>query len=124
MISFSFRLADSSVTARAVVREQALPDELLGDRRGAARPAAERVDPRGDDADRVEARVLPEARVLDRRGGVDEDRRDVLERDDLAVELAEPRELHLVLAVPDDRLLGQHDGLEFWGFGSPLLSWL
>ena len=57
---------------RAVVGEQALPHELLGDRRGAARPAADRVDAGGDDADRVEARVVPEARVLDRRRRVDE----------------------------------------------------
>src|SRR3954467_9402755 len=108
MISLTFRLAESSVRG-LVVGEQSLADELLGDRGRAARPAANGVDPGGDDAGRIDPGVVPEARVLDRGRRVDEHRRDVLELHHVAVELAEARELHGVVAVPDDRLLGQVD---------------
>ena len=69
--------------------EEPLADELLGDRRGAAAAAAEAVDAGRDDRQRVEAGVLPERLVLDRGLGVDDDRRDLLERHDLAPGLAD-----------------------------------
>ena len=75
--------------------------------------AAEGVDAGGDDADRVEARVVPEASrssiavvASTSTGGMSSN------VDDLAVELAEPGELDLVVAVPDDGLLREHDLLE------------
>ncbi len=75
-------------------------------------PAADGVEARRHDPDRVEARVLPEGAVLDGRGGVHEDGRDLVEGDDLAVELAEAGELDLLRPVVDDRLLRQLDALE------------
>ena len=89
-----------------VLGEQAGPDELLGDRGRAATVAAQRIEAGGDDADRIEAGVLPEGLVLDRGRRVQEDRRDLLEGHDLALEVAEPGELHLAGPVVDDRLLG------------------
>ena len=88
--------------------EEPLADELLGDRGGAAAPAAEAVDPGRDDRERVEAGVLPECPVFDRRLGVDDDRRDVLERDDLAPGLAEPGQFD-ARPVADDRFLLEPD---------------
>src|SRR5258706_7916471 len=85
--------------------------ELVGDRRCAGAVAAEAVDPGGQDRERVEARVVPERLVLDRDLGVDDDRRDVRERDDLALLAAEPGQLDLV-AVVDDRLLAEAQVLE------------
>ena len=75
--------------------EQPLADELLGDRRRAAAVAAEAVDSGRDDRERVEAGVVPERLVLDGGLGVDDDRRDVVERDDLALLAAEAGELDL-----------------------------
>ena len=95
MISRSLRRRREVGLRPCRLGEQPLADELLGDRRGAARRAAEGVDAGGDDADRVEARVVPERAVLDGRGGVDEHRRDLVERHDVAVELAEPGQLDL-----------------------------
>ena len=46
MISLSLREAVTSVTASPVVGQEALADELLGDRGGAAGRAAEGVDAR------------------------------------------------------------------------------
>ena len=54
-------------------------NQLLGDRGAAAVVALQRVDGRGDEASRIEAGVLPERLVLDRRRGVDEDGRDLVE---------------------------------------------
>ena len=87
--------------------EQAGADQLLGDRRGAAARAAQRVEPGGDDRRRVEAGVLPERLVLDRGRGIEQDRRDLVEGDDLALEVAEPGELDLAGPVVDDDLLGE-----------------
>ena len=50
--------------------------------------------------------------VLDARGRVDDNRRDVLERDHLALLLAEARKLDLARAVVDDRLLGEGERVE------------
>ena len=69
--------------------------------------AADRVEARGDDADRIEPGVLPEGLVLDGRRGVEDDRRDLVEGDDLALVVAEAGQLDLAGAVVDDRLLGQ-----------------
>ena len=63
--------------------------------------------PGRDDAERIEAGVLPEGLVLDGRRGVEDDRRDLLERHDLALAVAEPGQLDLAGPVVDDRLLGQ-----------------
>ena len=87
--------------------EQARPDELLGDRRSAAAVAAQGVEARGDDRERVEAGVLPEGLVLDRGRGVEHERWDVLEGHDVALELAEAGELDLTGAVEEHGLLGQ-----------------
>ena len=95
-----------------ILIEQALADELLGDRRGTPAPAADAVDAGGDDRQRIEARVLPERLVLDRGLGVDDDRRDVLERDDLPARLAEPGELGLARPVVDDRLFLERELVE------------
>ena len=87
--------------------EQPLADELLGDGRRATTVAAERSERRRDDGDRVEARVVPERLVLDRGGRVEQDLRDLIELDDLALGVAEARQLDLAGPVVDDRLLGQ-----------------
>ena len=110
MISLSLRSAVRLGSWTSSAGEQARTDELLGDRRGAAAVAAQRVEAGRDDRDGIEAGVLPEGLVLDRRGGVDDDRRDLVERHDVALRVAEPRELHLAGPVVDDRLLGE-DGL-------------
>ena len=89
-----------------VVVEEAHPGELLGDGRGAAAAAAQRVEAGREDGDGIEAGVLPERLVLDGRRRVEQDRRDFLELDDLALELAEAGELGAV-AVEDDRFLGE-----------------
>ncbi len=99
-------LDGSSRVRYQVLVEQTGADQLLGDRRRAATLAAQRIDARGDDGRRVEARVVPERLVLDRRGRVHQDRRDLVEFDDLALELAEPRELGLAGAVVEHGLLG------------------
>ena len=104
-----------------VLVEQALADELLGDRRGAAAAAAEAVEAGRDDRQRVEARVLPERLVLDRGLGVDDDRRDVLEGDDLAARLAEPGQLDLARPVVDDRLLLERELVEVVGSVRPVV---
>ena len=87
--------------------EQAGADELLGDRRGAARVAPERPERRGHDRDRVEPGVLPEGLVLDRGRRVEQHLRDLVEGHDLALGVAEPGQLDLAGPVVDDRLLGQ-----------------
>jgi hypothetical protein len=81
------------------------PNELLGDRRSAAGMAAERVERGGYERSGIEARVRPEVLVLDRRGGVQHLRRELLERHDLALELAELRQLRLAGSVGEDGLL-------------------
>ena len=106
MISLSLRSSDPVRVLDQVVVEEARPDELLGDRRGAAAVAAQRVEAGRDDRDGIEAGVLPERLVLDRRRRVEQDRRDLLELDDLALGVAEAGEL-VAGAVVDDRLLGQ-----------------
>ncbi len=85
--------------------EQAGADELLRDRGGAARPAAQGVVGGGDDGHRIEARVLPERVVLDARRGVDEDRRDLAVVEDDALLLPEAGQLDLARGVVDDGLL-------------------
>ena len=66
MISLSFRSSLALRVLDEILVEQALADELLGDRRGAATAAAETVEAGRDDRQRIEARVLPERLVLDR----------------------------------------------------------
>ena len=78
--------------------------ELLGDRRAAAVVAVDGVDGGGDEADRVEAGVVPERLVLDGRGGVDEGGRDLVEGDHRPAVVAELRELDLVAPVEHGRL--------------------
>ncbi len=84
--------------------EQAGSDELLGDGRCAARVAAQRAERRRDDRHRVEAGVLPEGLVLDRRRGIEQDLRDLVELDDLAPGVAEACQLDRAGPVVDDRL--------------------
>ena len=81
------------------------PDELLGDRRSAARPAVQGIDRGRDEAAEVEARVLPEVLVLRRGRRVEEVRREIVERHELAAQVAEPGALDLAGPVVDDRLL-------------------
>src|SRR4029079_2341785 len=85
--------------------QEALAGELLVDRRRAATVARVAGEAGREDRDRVEARVLPERLVLDRGLGVDHDRRDVLELDDLSLLASEPGELDLAESVTDHRLL-------------------
>ena len=59
------------------------------------------------DRDRIEAGVVPERLVLDRRRRVEQDRRDLVEGHDLALGLAEAGQLDLAGPVVDDRLFGQ-----------------
>ena len=99
--------------------EQALTDQLLSDRRSAAVVAADRVERGRDDADRVDARVRPEGLVLDRGRGVDQDRRDLLVGDRLAVlAAAESGELDRARAVVDDRFARLN-----WIFSRSVAGW-
>ena len=107
MISLSLRSIGPVAVLDELRVQEPCPDELLGDRRGAAAVAAQRVEPGGDDRHRVEAGVLPERLVLDRGRRVEQDRRDLLEGHDLALELAEAGQLDLAGPVVEDRLLGQ-----------------
>ena len=67
------------------------------------------VDPGRDDAGRVEARVDPEVLVLDRGRRVEDLAGQVVERDELALEVAEAGQLDLAGPVVDDRLLLEVD---------------
>ena len=105
-------LAGLALIGRALERlgrEELGADELLGDRRSAARLAGERVETGRHDADRVEARVGPEVLVLDRGRGVEHLAGQLVERDQLALEVAEARQLDLAGPVVDDRLLLELD---------------
>ena len=105
-------LARLALVDRAVERlgrEEAGADELLGDRRGAAGLARQRVEPGRHDADRVEAGVRPEVLVLDRGRRVDDLARQLVEGDELALQVAESGELDLAGPVVDDRLLLELD---------------
>ena len=86
-------------------RQEPGADELLGDRRGAARPAGDGVEAGRHDADGVEARVDPEVLVLDGGRRVEHLAGSLVERDELALEVAEAGELDLAGPVVDDRLL-------------------
>src|SRR5439155_750638 len=94
-----------AAAAERGLREQSGADELLGDRRAAARMALERVEGRRHEAAEVEAGVRPEVLVLDRRRRVEQLGRDLLEGDELALELAEPGQLDLAAAIGDPSLL-------------------
>src|SRR5439155_26735941 len=94
-----------AAAAERRLREQSGADELLGDRRAAARMALERVEGRRHEAAEVEAGVRPEVLVLDRRRRVEQLGRDLLEGDELALELAEPGQLDLAAAIGDPSLL-------------------
>jgi hypothetical protein len=89
-----------------VLVQQPLAHELLGDRRGAACIAPDRVEAGCHDGRRVEPGVGPEALVLDRGGRIDHDRRpaELLERHDLAARGAEACQLRLAGPVVGDRL--------------------
>ncbi len=95
-----------------IVLEQAGADELLRDGGGTTAVASDRIQAGRHDGRRVEARVLPERLVLHCRGRVEQHRRDLLERDDLALELTEPCELGRAGPVENDDLLGQAQLLE------------
>ena len=103
MISRIFR--SSRLPSNALGRQEAGADELLGDRRAAARMAGEGVERGRDEAGEVEARVRPEVLVLDRGRRVEELGRDLVEGDELALELAELASIDLARAVGDRRLL-------------------
>ena len=121
-----------SLSLRSIVRfgswtrsssSRRVADELLGDRRGAAAVAPERGERRGHDRDRVEPGVLPEGLVLDRGRGIEQDLRDLLERDDLALGIAEAGQFDLAGPVVDDGLLGEHVIRQLrWRRSSPALT--
>ena len=91
-----------------VLGQQPRADELLGDGRCAALARARRVLGDGrDQRGRVDAGVLPERAVLRRRRGVEDQRRDIGVVDDAAALVLEPAQLHLAVAVVDDRGLGE-----------------
>ena len=106
-------LRSSRLPSKALGGQEARPDELLGDRRAAARPAVERVDrrPRRTPA-RSKPGFDPEVLVLDRRRRVEDLRRELVEVDDLALALAEAGELDVAGAVEDDRLLVELEVVE------------
>ena len=99
-------LGEAAAVLEQVALEEAHPRQLLGDGRGTAAPAAQRVEAGREDRDGIEAGVLPERLVLDGRRRVEQDRRDLVVLDDFALELPEAGELGAV-AVEDDRFLGQ-----------------
>src|SRR5829696_3994007 len=70
-----------------------------------ARMTRERVDRGGHEAREVEARVRPEVLVLDGGRRIEDLCWDLVEGDDLALELAEARQLDLAGPVGDERLL-------------------
>ena len=101
-------LADLAVVRGALEcrgREQAIADQLLGDRRPAAWPAGQRIQTGADDGSGVEPGIDPEVPVLDRGGRVQHLARDLVERHDFSSERTEPRQFHLARPVVDDRLL-------------------
>ena len=89
-------LGEAAPVLEQVVLEEAHPRQLLGDGRGTAAPAAQRVEAGREDGDGIEAGVLPERLVLDGRRRVEQDRRDLVELDDFALELPEAGELGAV----------------------------
>ena len=94
------------------VGQEAVADQLLGDRRAAAGVAGDGVHRRRDEAGRVEPGVLPEGLVLDGGGRVDDLARDLVEGDDVAPLAGERCELDLAGPVVDTRLLGQVEVVE------------
>ena len=109
-------LDDAAGPGRAPV-EQALADELLGDRRGAAVAAAQRVEDGRHDADRVDAGVRPERLVLDRGRAHRSGSAGSVVGDGLAALAAEAGELDRAGAVVDDRFLLELEVVE-------LASWV
>ncbi|MFN8518386.1 MAG: hypothetical protein U0667_03120 [Chloroflexota bacterium] len=102
-------LALGETPRQHVLGQQPLPHQLLGDGGGAASSATDGVDRGRQDAQRVEAGVGPEGPVLHRGRGVDEDGRELAEPDHLPrLARGEARQDHVV-AVVDDRLLGDRD---------------
>ena len=95
MISLSLRSSGPVGILDQLRVEQARADQLLGDRRGAAAFAAKRTEPGRHDRHRIEAGVLPEGLVLDRRRRVEEDLGDLVEGDDLPLGVAEAGQLDL-----------------------------
>ena len=88
------------------------PHQLLGDRRGAARIAGQGIQARGEDPGGIEAGVLPERLVLGGRRRVDEDGRDLVVRDDVALLAGKGGELDLAGPVQDPGLLGEVEVVE------------
>ena len=82
--------------------------------------------PASSDGEGVEPRVRPEVLVLDRGRRVEDLAGDLVELDELALEVAEARELDLAGSVVDDRLLFEVDGAEGGrgGSGRPAAYWL
>ncbi len=108
-------LADLSLERGARERglgQEQRPDQLLGDRRCAARVAGQGVQARREDPGRIEAGVLPERLVLGGRGGVDENGRDLVVRDDVALLASKGGELDLAGPVEDLGLLGEVEVVE------------
>jgi hypothetical protein len=113
-------LAQVSVGARCdvFVGQQPCPHELLGDRRRAPLARAARVlGDGGDDRARVEATVVPEASVLGRRRGVDDELGHVCVGDDPALLPLEAGELDLAGPVVDDGGLVERQLFEDCGIG-------
>ena len=90
-----------------------LLDELLGDRRAALHGLVlDQVGPRGaEDADRVDARMLVEAVVLDGDHGVAERLGHLIERDDRPVDRAVDRREQRAVAVVHERRLDRRQRL-------------
>ena len=113
-------LANVAVGARLEVflRQQARSDELHRDGRCSALSLAAGVLQDGrDDGGRIEALVLPEGAVLDDGRCVEDELRDVPERDDPAALLLEARQLDLARAVVDDGGLRELELLELGRIG-------
>ncbi len=91
------RLALVHAVRERTLGQEPSSHELLGDRGTTAVVALDRVDGRGRERDGIEARVLPERLVLDRRRGVHENRRDLVEGH--ASRRSEPRRASRTLPV-------------------------
>ena len=106
-------LRDSSPLLRGADVE--VPDELLGDRRAALDDVALRdvLVERSEDALVVEGAVLPEAGVLDRDRGLRQRRRDLRERQPLAIRRRRDDSELLSVVRVEERVLAERERTDF-----------
>ena len=105
-------LLDLPIDCAGRRRQKALPDELLGDRRGASGATRDRVTEGRQDGRGVEARVGPERLVFGAGRGVEDDVRDLGELEDAPVLGSEGGQLDCAGPVVEHRLLAEVEALE------------